>query len=90
MGTTEIIFIFIIYLLLFGAKGIPSLAQTMGKAVRQFRDASSDIQREIMNTGKEIKAEVNKVKDQVTKEDVNEVKDQAVKDDNDSEDQLPK
>ncbi len=89
MGTTEIIFIFIIYLLLFGAKGIPSLAQTMGKAVRQFRDASSDIQREIMNTGNEIKAEVNKVKDQVTKDEVNQAKDQVAKDENESKDQLP-
>lgn len=60
MGATEIIFIFVIYLLLFGAKGIPSLAQTMGKAVRQFREASSDIQREILNTGKEIQKEVNR------------------------------
>lgn len=71
MGTTEIVFILLIYLLVFGAKGVPSLAQTMGKAVRQFREASSDIQREIMNTsqeikntGREIKDEVNKVKDE--------------------------
>ncbi|MCH2198933.1 MAG: twin-arginine translocase TatA/TatE family subunit [Flavobacteriales bacterium] len=60
MGTNEIILIFVIYLLLFGAKGIPSLAQTMGKAVRGFREASSDIQREIMNTSDDIKKEVMK------------------------------
>lgn len=60
MGATEIIFIFVIYLLLFGAKGIPSLAQTMGKAVRQFREASSDIQREILSTSREIQNEVNR------------------------------
>lgn len=65
MGTLEIAFIFVIYLLLFGAKGIPSLAQTLGKAVRQFREASSDIQREMMNTGREISQEMNRVKDQV-------------------------
>lgn len=65
MGTLEIAFIFVIYLLLFGAKGIPSLAQTLGKAVRQFREASSDIQREMMNTGREITQELNRVKDQV-------------------------
>ena len=60
MGATEIIFIFVIYLLLFGSKGIPSLAQTMGKAVRQFREASSDIQREILNSSREIQNEVNR------------------------------
>jgi sec-independent protein translocase protein TatA len=65
MGTSEIILIFVVYLLLFGAKGVPSLAQTLGKAVRQFRDASSDIQREMMNTGREITQELNRVKDQV-------------------------
>jgi len=65
MGTLEIAFIFVIYLLLFGAKGIPSLAQTLGKAVRQFREASSDIQREMMNTGREITQEMNRAKDQI-------------------------
>ena len=49
MGATEIIFIFVIYLLLFGAKGIPSLAKTMGQAVRTFRHATEDIQREILS-----------------------------------------
>ena len=49
MGATEIIFIFVIYLLLFGAKGIPSLAKTMGQAVRTFRNATDDIQREILS-----------------------------------------
>jgi sec-independent protein translocase protein TatA len=66
MGATEIIFIFVIYLLLFGAKGIPTLAQTMGKAVRQFREASSDIQREILNSSQEIQREVNKTTANIT------------------------
>ncbi|MDG2363621.1 MAG: twin-arginine translocase TatA/TatE family subunit [Flavobacteriales bacterium] len=48
MGTTEIIFIFVIYLLLFGSKGIPSLAKTMGEGVRHFRSATDEIQREIL------------------------------------------
>lgn len=65
MGTLEIVFIFVIYLLLFGAKGVPSLAQTLGKAVRQFREASNDIQREMLQTGREITQEMNRVKEQV-------------------------
>ncbi len=48
MGATELLFIFVVYLLLFGAKGIPSLAKTMGEAVRTFRNATEDIQREIL------------------------------------------
>ena len=49
MGTTEIVFILLIYLLLFGTKGLPSLAQSAGKFMRQVRDAQQDIQREILS-----------------------------------------
>jgi sec-independent protein translocase protein TatA len=47
MGATEIAFIFLIYLLLFGAKGIPSMARTMGSTVRQFRQATDGIRNEV-------------------------------------------
>lgn len=55
MSAGEIILIFIVYLLLFGAKGLPSLAQTLGKAVYQFRNAAGEVQREIMNGVNEVK-----------------------------------
>ena len=63
MGATEIIFIFAIYLLLFGSKGIPSLAQTMGQAVRTFRNATEDIQREILATDQHAKKDFSNVRD---------------------------
>jgi|TARA_B110000908_G_scaffold78348_1_gene94040 sec-independent protein translocase protein TatA len=63
MGTTEIIFIFVIYLLLFGAKGIPSLAKTMGEGVRHFRSATDDIQREILKGTDDIKKDFKKATD---------------------------
>lgn len=69
MGGTELIFIFLIYLLLFGAKGIPTLAKTMGKAVRQFKDATGDIQREMMQGANDIKKEVKKIEDDLTNTD---------------------
>ena len=62
MGATEIVFIFLVYLLLFGAKGIPSFARTMGGAVREFRNATDQIQREILSSTDGIKEEVNKVR----------------------------
>ncbi len=75
MGTSEIFFIFIIYLLLFGAKGIPSLAQGLGKAIRQFKDATGDIQREIMDGANDIKAEIKKnIEDPVKKSIQNPIK----------------
>ncbi len=65
MGASEIVIIFLIYLLLFGAKGIPSLAKTMGKAVYQFREARNDIQREIMDSAKDITNSAKQVRKEV-------------------------
>lgn len=65
MGATEILFIFIVYLLLFGAKGVPSLARTLGKAVHQFRQASSDIQQEILNSSNDIRSGVRNLEKSV-------------------------
>jgi sec-independent protein translocase protein TatA len=65
MSTGEIIIILFVYLLFFGAKGIPSLAQTMGKAVYQFRNAAKDVQDEIMKGAKDIQKEVQTPLDQM-------------------------
>ena len=66
MGSTEILFVFLIYLLLFGAKGIPSLAKTMGEGVRHFRSATDDIQREILKSSNDIKSDFREVKKQAS------------------------
>lgn len=63
MGATEIIFIFAVYLLLFGSKGIPSLAKTMGQAVRTFRNATEDIQREILSDAPKKAPDFSNVRD---------------------------
>ncbi len=55
MSASEIILILFVYLMLFGAKGVPALAQTLGKAVYQFRNAAKDVQNEIMSGANEIK-----------------------------------
>lgn len=55
MSGGEIILILFIYLLLFGAKGVPALAQTMGKALYQFRNATKDVQNEIMKSANEVR-----------------------------------
>lgn len=62
MGVTEIVFIFLIYLLLFGAKDIPSFARTMGKAVREFRSATDQIQREILSTTDDLKKDIDGIR----------------------------
>ena len=64
MGATEIVIIFLIYLLLFGAKGIPSLAKSLGEGVRHFRSATDEIQREILDTKNDIKTDFRDIKKQ--------------------------
>ncbi len=64
MGASEIILILVVYLLLFGAKGVPALAQTLGKAVYQFRNATQEVQREIMSGADEIRKQASVKLDQ--------------------------
>lgn len=47
LGTTEILVIALLVLVLFGAKRIPEFMQGLGKGVREFRKAARDIQEEI-------------------------------------------
>ena len=47
LGTTEILVIGLIILVLFGAKRIPEFMQGLGKGVREFKKAARDIQDEI-------------------------------------------
>ena len=70
---TELVFIFFIVLLVFGADKIPSIAKTLAKGVTQVRNATNEIKSEIQKSvdskdtqgavGKEIKKQVDKVKD---------------------------
>ncbi len=43
----ELIIVLLFILLFFGSKGIPDIARTLGRTMRQVRDASNEVQREI-------------------------------------------
>ena len=43
----ELIFVFLVVLLFFGSKSIPKIARSLGRAMRQLRDASQQIQEDI-------------------------------------------
>ncbi|HZW39619.1 MAG TPA: twin-arginine translocase TatA/TatE family subunit [Ignavibacteriaceae bacterium] len=43
MGSTEIMLIVLVILLLFGAKKIPELAQGIGKGMREFKKSLKDV-----------------------------------------------
>ena len=46
-GTQELILIFLIILLLFGAKRMPELFRSFGKSIKEFKKATSDVQDDI-------------------------------------------
>ncbi|MET0636996.1 MAG: twin-arginine translocase TatA/TatE family subunit [Chitinophagaceae bacterium] len=55
LGTNEIIIILVIVLLLFGGRKIPELMRGLGKGVREFNDAKTNVKREIEENASEIK-----------------------------------
>lgn len=56
---SEILLILVFILIFFGSKSIPGIAKTMGRTMRQIRDASQDVQNEIKKSGLDIKKDLN-------------------------------
>ena len=68
----EIVFIMFIVVMVFGADKIPGIAKSLGKGMRQLKDATDDIKQEIQKSAEkqgidtsfteDIKSEFDKVK----------------------------
>jgi len=43
LGTTELLIIFFIIILLFGAKRLPELAKGLGRGIKEFRKSTKDV-----------------------------------------------
>lgn len=69
----EIIFVFFIVLLLFGADKIPSIAKGLAKGINQVKQATNDIKSEIQNTA-DIENPTEKIVDEF-KDEIDQVKD---------------
>ena len=66
ISSGEIFMLFLVVLLLFGSKGIPDAARTMGKIVREFRKATGDIKKEFENSpGGSLRQEFEDIKKSV-------------------------
>jgi sec-independent protein translocase protein TatA len=75
IGGPEILVIGLIVVMLFGADKIPEIARGLGKGMRQLKDATNDIKREINETAekqgidtsiaKDVNSEINKVKEEI-------------------------
>jgi len=68
----ELVFVFFVILLVFGADKVPDIARTLGKGMRQVRNATQDIKSEIEKSAekqgldtKQIEQDLNEVKDEV-------------------------
>jgi sec-independent protein translocase protein TatA len=68
----ELVFVFFIILLVFGADKVPDIARTLGKGMRQVRNATQDIKDEIQKSAKkqgldtkQIEQDIKEVKDEV-------------------------
>ena len=75
IGGPEIIVIGLIVVMLFGADKIPEIARGLGKGLRQLKDATNDIKKEITdsadkqgldtNIAKDVTSEIKKVKENI-------------------------
>lgn len=57
LGGWEILLIMLVILIFFGAKKIPELARGLGKGIREFKDATTEIKDEIEETGRTAKTD---------------------------------
>ncbi len=55
LGTPEILLIFALMLLLFGARKLPEMARGMGQAIQEFRKGTRDIVHEIENADRDVR-----------------------------------
>lgn len=61
MGGGEIFIILLVVLLFFGSNKIPELARGLGKGIRQFKDATQEIQRDIQDSVYDVKKMKNEI-----------------------------
>lgn len=61
IGGPEILIIMLVVVMLFGSKKIPEIARALGKGIREMKDASNEIRREIRSSANTVNEEAQKV-----------------------------
>ena len=59
LGGGEVLLVLLVVLLFFGSKSIPELARGLGKGLREIREATDNIKREIENGANEVSSNIN-------------------------------
>ncbi len=52
VGSGELLLIFLVLLVLFGAKKIPELARGLGKGIHEFKNATKELEEELKDSSK--------------------------------------
>ncbi len=65
LGGSEVMLILVVVLLFFGSKNIPNLARGLGKGMREFREATDGIKREIEKSAEPVTQEMKKASQEV-------------------------
>jgi len=68
LGGGEVVIILLVVLLLFGGKGLPSVARTLGKGIREFKDATNGLQKDIQESTGSLTEKINEHIQEVKKE----------------------
>lgn len=68
LGGGEVVLIVFVILMLFGGKGIPNIARTLGKGMREFKDAANGLQKDIQESTGNITEQINEQIQEVKKE----------------------
>ncbi|MCE3226888.1 MAG: twin-arginine translocation protein TatA/E family subunit [Bacteroidetes bacterium] len=68
LGGGEVVLIIFVILLMFGGKGIPNIARTLGKGMREFKDAASGLQKDIQQSTGGLTDQVNEHIQEIKKE----------------------
>lgn len=59
IGTGELLFVMMVVLMLFGAKNIPSIAKSLGRGMKEIRQASDEIKRDIAKSATDMRRDLN-------------------------------
>ena|SRR5581483_1503885 len=63
LGTQEMVFIFLLALVLFGPKKLPEIARTVGKAITEFRRASNELKATFDREMSALESETREIKE---------------------------
>lgn len=68
LGMSEVLMILFVILLLFGSKGLPNIARTLGRGLHEFKRASDSVRKDILSHTEEISHQVKKEIESIKKE----------------------